>query len=52
MLAPYRLPHAPPGAVQANRTVVNVQEDFSDLERQLLPLLKDVPRAQVSGGQR
>ena len=34
--------------LQANETVVNVQEDFSDLERQLLLVLQDMPRAQAS----
>ena len=49
------LPPPPPPAplrAQSNVSVVNVRETFEDLEQQVLPLLADLPRAQVSGGRR
>lgn len=35
--------------LQAGKTVVNVREDFADLEAAVLPLLANLQRAQVGG---
>jgi len=33
--------------LQHNVTAITTKEDLSDLEEQILPFLRDVPRAQV-----
>ena len=49
---PARLPLPPSTCLpclplQHNQTAISVREDFSDLEQQILPFLRDTPRAQV-----